>query len=88
METDPKLSVRSDPKMVEGYEQLPDIVKKEVNKLNKKKLIDEIHLFKAPFIIGEKGIPVIKGNNLKRIDKKLLEKIIFDDNSYFKYQVK
>ena len=50
--------------------------------------MDEIHLFKAPITIGEKGIPVIKGNNLKRIDKKLLEKISFDDNSYFKYQVK
>ena len=56
--------------------------------LLKNNLVDEIHLFKAPIIIGEKGIPVIKGNNLKRIDKKLLEKISFDDNSYFKYQVK
>ena len=56
--------------------------------LLKNNLVDEIHLFKAPIIIGEKGIPVIKGNNLKRIHKKLLEKISFDDNSYFKYQVK
>ena len=56
--------------------------------LLKNNLVDEIHLFRAPIIIGEKGIPVIKGNNLKMIDKKLLEKISFDDNSYFKYQVK
>ena len=56
--------------------------------LIKNNLVDEIHLFRAPIIIGEKGIPVIKGNNLKMIKKKLLEKMNFDDNSYFKYQVK
>ena len=56
--------------------------------LIKNNLVDEIHLFRAPIIIGEKGIPVIKGSNLKTIKKKLLEKMNFDDNSYFKYQVK
>ena len=30
--------------------------------LLKNKLVDEIHLFKAPLIIGDKGIPVIKKN--------------------------
>ena len=51
-------------------------------------LIDEIHLFKAPFTIGKKGIPVIKENDLKNIKKKLLETIKFDDNLYFKYEIK
>ena len=56
--------------------------------LLKHNLIDEIHLFKAPIIIGKKGIPVIKGNDLKNINKKLLETIKFDDNLYFKYEIK
>ena len=56
--------------------------------LLKNNLIDEIHLFKAPFIIGKKGIPVIKENDLKNIKKKLLETIKFDDNLYFKYEIK
>ena len=56
--------------------------------LLKNNLIDEIHLFKAPITIGKKGIPVIEGNDLKNIKKKLLEKIKFDDNLYFKYEIK
>ena len=56
--------------------------------LLKHNLIDEIHLFKAPITIGKKGIPVIKGNDLKNIKKKLLETIKFDDNLYFKYEIK
>ena len=55
--------------------------------LIKNKLIDEIHLFKAPIIIGEKGIPVIKGSSLKNINKKLIETIKFEDNLYSKYEV-
>ena len=56
--------------------------------LIKNKLVDEIHLFKAPITIGEKGIPLIKGNSLKNIKKKLLETIKFDDNLYLKYAIK
>jgi len=56
--------------------------------LLKNNLVDEIHLFKAPITIGKKGIPVIKENDLKNINKKLLETIKFDDNLYFKYEVK
>ena len=56
--------------------------------LIKNKLVDEIHLFKAPFIIGDKGIPLIEGDSLKNINKKLLEKIKFNDNLYFKYAIK
>ena len=56
--------------------------------LIKYNLVDEVHLFKAPIIIGETGIPVINGNDLKMIKKKLLEKIIFGDNLYYKYEVK
>jgi diaminohydroxyphosphoribosylaminopyrimidine deaminase/5-amino-6-(5-phosphoribosylamino)uracil reductase len=56
--------------------------------LLKNNLIDEIHLFTAPIVIGEKGIPAIKGNNLKNIKKKLLETIKFDDNLYLKYEIK
>ena len=56
--------------------------------LIKNKLVDEIHLFKAPIIIGEKGIPVIKGFDLKKVRKKLLETIKFDDNLYFKYEIR
>jgi len=56
--------------------------------LLKNNLIDEIHLFTAPIVIGEKGIPAIKGNDLKNIKKKLLETIKFDDNLYCKYEIK
>ena len=56
--------------------------------LIKYNLVDEIHLFKAPIIIGEKGIPVIKGINFDNIRKKLIETIIFDDNLYLKYEIK
>ena len=55
--------------------------------LIKNKLIDEIHLFRAPIIIGEKGIPVIEGSSLKNINKKLIETIKFEDNLYSKYEV-
>jgi len=55
--------------------------------LIKNKLIDEIHLFKAPIIIGKKGIPVIEGSSLKNINKKLIETIKFEDNIYSKYEV-
>ena len=56
--------------------------------LIKNKLVDEIHLFRAPIIVGEKGIPVIEGNSLKNIKKKLIETIKFEDNLYSKYEVK
>lgn len=55
--------------------------------LIKNKLVDEIHLFKTPIIIGKKGIPVIEGKTLKNIKKKLLETKRFDDNFYTKYEV-
>ena len=55
--------------------------------LLKNNLVDEIHLFRAPIIIGEKGIPVIEGNTLKNIKKKLIETIKFEDNLYSKYKV-
>ncbi len=56
--------------------------------LIKNNLVDELHLFKAPIIIGKNGIPVIKGNNLKNIKKKLIETLKFDDNLYTKYSIK
>ena len=56
--------------------------------LIKNNLVDEIFLFKAPYIIGEKGVPVIEGNSLNNIKKKLLEIIKFDDNLYLKYAIK
>ena len=55
--------------------------------LIKNKLVDEIHLFRAPIIVGEKGIPVIEGNSLKNIKKKLIETLKFEDNLYSKYKV-
>jgi len=55
--------------------------------LIKEKLVDELHLFKAPFKIGKKGIPILKGLELKKINKKLLESKKFDDNLYFKYDI-
>jgi diaminohydroxyphosphoribosylaminopyrimidine deaminase / 5-amino-6-(5-phosphoribosylamino)uracil reductase len=58
------------------------------NDLIKNSLVDEIHLFKAPIIIGNKGIPMIEGNSLKNIKKKLIETIQFDDNLYLKYAIK
>ena len=48
---------------------------------------DEIHIFKAPIIIGERGIPVIEGKSLKKISKKLIETMKFDNNLYFKYKI-
>ena len=56
--------------------------------LIKNNLVDELHLFKAPFLIGERGIPVIEGKKLNNIKKKLLETIKFDDNLYEKYEIK
>jgi diaminohydroxyphosphoribosylaminopyrimidine deaminase/5-amino-6-(5-phosphoribosylamino)uracil reductase len=56
--------------------------------LVKNNLVDEIHLFKSPINIGIKGIPVIAGNDLKKIKKDLLETIKFDDNLYTKYGIK
>ena len=56
--------------------------------LIKNQLVDEIHLFKTSLNIGEEGIPVISGNSLKNIKKKLLETIKFDDNLYLKYAIK
>ena len=56
--------------------------------LIKNKLVDEIHLFRDPIIVGEKGIPVIEGNSLKNIKKKLIETLKFEDNLYSKYKVK
>ena len=57
------------------------------SKLIKEKLVDELHLFKASFSIGNKGIPVIKGLDLKKLNKKLLESKKFDDNLYFKFDI-
>ena len=56
--------------------------------LIKHNLVDELHLFKCTFSIGDKGIPVIQGNSLKKIKKKLLETIKFDDDLYLKYAIK
>ena len=43
---------------------------------------------KPQLLSAKKGIPVIEGNSLKNIKKKLLETIKFDDNLYFKYEIK
>ncbi len=56
--------------------------------LIKNNLVDEIHIFQASFIIGANGIPVIKGIDLKKIRKKLLETKKFDKDQYFKYEIK
>ncbi len=56
--------------------------------LIKNNLVDELNLFKAPLTIGDDGIPVIEGKKLEDINKKLLEKIKFDDNLYTKYEIK
>ena len=55
--------------------------------LIKNNLVDELHLFKSPIIIGKNGIPVIEGNNLKNIKKKLIDRVKFDDNLYTQYEV-
>tara|TARA_B100000579_G_scaffold187802_1_gene153192 strand:+ start:226 stop:1302 length:1077 start_codon:yes stop_codon:yes gene_type:complete len=56
--------------------------------LIKNNLVDELHLFKTPVTIGENGIPVIEGNDLQNIKKKLIETIKFDDNLYTKHEIK
>ena len=56
--------------------------------LIKNNLVDELHLFRAPIIIGDNGIPVIKGNSLINIKKNLLEEMKFDNNIYTKYKIK
>ncbi len=50
-------------------------------------LVDELHLFRSKITIGERGIPLIEGNNLKNIKKKLLETNKFDENLYTKYSI-
>ena len=57
------------------------------SKLIQAKLVDELHLFKASFSIGDKGIPVIKGMDLKNLNKKILKSKKFDDNIYFKFDI-
>ena len=47
--------------------------------LIKEKLVDELHLFKAPFNIGNKGIPLLNGLELKKIN-------IFIDLSLSRYE--
>ena len=56
--------------------------------LIKNNLVDELHLFKSQIHIGDKGIPVIEGNSLRNIEKKLIKTIKFDDNLYTKHIIK
>ena len=50
--------------------------------LIKNKLVDEIHLFKSPQKIGEKGIPFIIGKKIAEIDTKEIKTIKFGKDIY------
>ena len=56
------------------------------NLLNNK-LVNEVHIFKSNFKIGQYGKPLLLNKKLKFIDKKLIEKRKFNDNYYYKYAI-
>jgi len=56
--------------------------------LLKKKLVDELHIFKAPIKIGQKGIPLIIGKLIKDIKLKNIYKKKFGKDVYSNYVIK
>ena len=55
--------------------------------LLKLKLVDELHLFKASFNIGNKGKPVIIGKNLSELKLKEVLSKNFDNNIYTYFKI-
>jgi len=57
-------------------------------KLLKNKLVDELHLFQAPFNIGKQGKPMIISKNLKEFDLKEIAKKKFGKDIYRQFLLK
>ena len=55
--------------------------------LIKNKLVDEIHLFKSPIVIGENGKPAILEKKIKDLNLNLTEIKKFKNDQYFNYNV-
>ena len=54
----------------------------EISKLLQKKLIDELHVFKAPFNIGSSGKPMILGKKIHELSLKEIAKKSFGKDVY------
>ena len=55
--------------------------------LLKHRLVDEIHLFKSPILIGEKGKPAIVGKKFENLKLFLIDRKKFKNDNYYYYEV-
>tara|TARA_Y100000590_G_scaffold323_1_gene469 strand:+ start:4046 stop:5131 length:1086 start_codon:yes stop_codon:yes gene_type:complete len=55
--------------------------------LLKNNLVNEIHIFKANFSIGQKGKPLLLDRKLNQVNKRIIKKRKFNDNYYYKYVI-
>ena len=58
------------------------------SKLLSRKLVDEIHVFKAPFNIGKSGIPMIIGKKIDNLRLKEIAKKNFGKDVYRHFLLK
>ena len=49
--------------------------------------MDEIHLFKSPILIGEKGKPAIVGKKFENLKLFLIDRKKFKNDNYYHYEV-
>jgi len=56
--------------------------------LMKQELVDELHIFKAPINIGERGIPLLLGKSLKDLKLLKINKKKFGNDVYSNYEIK
>ena len=56
--------------------------------LIKKSLIDELHIFRAPIIIGNHGIPLIIGKSINDLNITKISKKRFRKDQYSNYVIK
>ncbi len=55
--------------------------------LLKSRLVDEIHLFKSPILIGEKGKSAIIGKKFENLKLSLIDRKDFKKDKYYKFEV-
>ena len=58
------------------------------SELIKHKLVDELHIFKSPIKIGDKGIPLLIKNSLKNLKLSKIDKKKFGNDDYTNYELK
>ena len=58
------------------------------SELIKHKLVDELHIFKSPIKIGDKGIPLLIKNSLKNLKLLKIDKKKFGNDDYSNYELK